>query len=497
VFAKIKKLLTHSLVYGLGNSANRIVGFFLLPLYSRYIPPEDYGVLALVGMFGEVLFILTNLGQSSALFRTYFQHEDAQARETVITTSLWLVLTLSFPIGLLALALAEPLAKLITGNPAYTVWIMLGVGGVLFRTLERLPLAILRAREESRRYAFSSLIKTTISLVLAILFVVGLQLGGRGVLMSQLFAELLLCAYLVPVTIRGLKLRYASTDARNMLGYGIYLIPTALGSFVLQLSDRYFLKHYATLSAVGIYSLGCRLSEMLSFPMHAFELAWPQFLFSNAKNPDAPVLYARVFTYLLAVLGLLWLMISLLAEEIVSLMVHASYHEAYRVVPWVAGAFLAQSLNYAGNVGINLQRKVKYRPLILMTTAALNLTLNFLLIPAHGMMGAAIATFASYTFQSLFRVVVSYRLYPVPYEYGRLLRLAAIIAGLYCAGSYIPWGSVWTGVAGKTSLITAFPLCLYVSGFFEAGELARFKGLMSNIKQRSGLRLPANEVVEK
>lgn len=496
MFEKIKKLLSHSLVYGLGNSANRIVGFLLLPLYSRYLSPEDYGVLALVGMFGEVLFILTNMGQSSAIFRTYFQHEDPRARETVITTSLWLVLTLSFPIGLLALTLSEPLAQLITGSTSYTIWVMLGIGGVIFRTLQRMPMAVLRAREESRRYAVNSFLRTIIGLVLAIVFVVGLHLGGRGVLMSQLLVEGVMCAYLLPITLKGLKLRYSRADARNMLGYGVYLIPTALGSFVLQLSDRYFLKHYTTLSVVGIYALGSRMGEMLSFPMHAFELAWPQFLFGNQKNPNAPALYARVFTYLLTVLGFLWLAISLLAKEIVTVMVHPSFYEAYRVVPWIAGGFVAQGLNYAGNVGINLHRKVKYRPLILMTTATLNLTLNFLLIPTYGMMGAAIATFASYTFQSLFRCLVSYWLYPVPYEYARLARLALVLVSIYSAGIFMAWGSPWTTALAKLGLIFAFPLCLYVSGFFEAGELARFKDMIGNLKQRPRL-LQTDSVVEK
>ncbi|MBI3248598.1 MAG: oligosaccharide flippase family protein [Deltaproteobacteria bacterium] len=495
MFGKIKKLLTHSVVYGLGNSANRVVGFFLLPVYSRYLSPEDYGVLALVGMFGEILFILTGLGQSSAIFRTYFQHDDPQARETVITTSLWIILTLSFPIGLVAIACAQPLSQLITGSPEYAFWVRLSAGAVMFRTLERMPLAVLRAREESRRYASSSFIKTAIGLVLAIVFVVGLQFGGRGVLLSQLIVETAMCAYLLPLALKGLAVRYSSADARHMLGYGLYLIPTALGSFVLQLSDRYFLKYYSTLSVVGIYALGNRLGEMLSFPMHAFELAWPQFLFGNQKNPDAPALYARVFTYLLTVLGFLWLTISLLAQEIVTVMVHPAFYEAYRVVPWIAGAFLAQSLNYAGNVGINLQRKVKYRPLILAMTAALNLTLNFLLIPAYGMIGAAIATFASYAFQSLFRVIVSYWLYPVPYEYARLARLAVIIASLYSAGVWIAWNSIWTALAGKVGLVLLFPICLYVSRFFESGELRHLRELMTRLKQKAGLSSQASRAL--
>jgi O-antigen/teichoic acid export membrane protein len=493
VFEKIKKLLNHTLVYGLGNTGNRIVGFFLLPLYSRYLTPEDYGVLALVGMFGEILFILTNMGQSSALFRTYFQYEDPQERETVFTTSLWLILTLSFPIGLLALILAKPLATILTGSPHYVVWLMIGIGGVLMKTLLRMPLAVLRAREESRRYALSSFARTVISLVLAITFVVGLHLGGRGVLLSQLLAELLLCMYLLPITLRGLRLKYSHQDACHMLGYGIYLIPTALGSFMLQLSDRYFLRHFASLSVVGIYSLGSRLGEALSFPMQAFELAWPQFLFSNHKSPNAPALYARVFTYLLLVLGFLWLAISLLAKEIVMVMVAPPFHEAYRVVPWIAGAFLMQGLNYAGNVGINLHRKVKYRPMIIMTTAVLNLTLNFLLIPGYGMMGAALATFASYTFQSFLRVLVSHWLYPVPYEYGRLGRLALVIIGLYSIGTFVVWHSPWTAVAGKLFLLLSVPFCLYASGFFQPGEVTRFRGLLSTLRQRSSTFLQAQD----
>jgi O-antigen/teichoic acid export membrane protein len=485
MFSKIKTLLSHSVTYGLGNSANRFVGFFLLPLYTRYLTPEDYGVLALVTMFGEVLYIAMNMGQSSALFRTYFLHDDPQERETVVTTSLWLMLMLSFPLGLVALALSRPLSSILIGSPDYMVWVMIGVGAVVFKALLRMPQAVLRAREQSRKYALSSLAQTVISLTLAIFFVVGLHLGGRGVLLSQLLAELLLCLYLIPTALTGLSLKFSRRDAGEMLGYGVYIMPTAFCSFLLRLSDRYFLRWYTSLETVGLYSLGKRLGEILTFPMQAFELAWPQFLFSNAKSENAPALYARVFTYLLTVLGFLWLAVALVAEEVVKILMHASFYEAHRVVPWVAGAFLMQGLNYAGNVGINLHRKVKYRPLIVATTAGLNLVLNFLLIPRYGMMGAAIATFASYTFQSTFRVLVSYWLYPVPYEYARLGRLVVVIGGTYIVGVIVAWGSAWNALAGKMGLLLLVPLFLYASGFFESGEIARLKLLLTELWRRS------------
>jgi O-antigen/teichoic acid export membrane protein len=482
MFKKIKRLTGHIAVYGLGKVGNRVIGFVLIPVYSRYLTPEDYGILALVSMFGQILFTLMNMGQSSALFRTYFAHTDSAARDTVITTSLWLILTLSFPIGLLALVMAKPLASLLTGSPAYTVWVMIAIGGVAFKTLLRLSFAVLRAREESKHYTRMALAETVSGLVLAIIFVVGLHLGGRGVLLSQLLAELLLCLYLVPTMLRGLTFKVSRQDSRDLLGYGLALIPAGLLSFLLHLSDRYFLKHFVSLHAVGIYALGYRFGEILSFATSAFELAWPQFLFGYRQSPEAPTLYARVCTYFLGVMGFLWLAVSLLAEEIVILMAHPSFHEAYRVVPWIAGAFLLQGLAYVGNVGMQLHRVVKYRLLISGTTTALNLGLNFMLVPRYGIMGAAGSALASFSFQLVLQILVGSRLYPVPYEYARIGRLILIGMALYGVGSWIAWGSMWTALAGKTCLLLCSPVLLYASGFFQPSEVGRFRESLGSLQ---------------
>jgi O-antigen/teichoic acid export membrane protein len=491
MFEKIKELISHIVIYGLGNSGVRLVSFFLIPVYTRYLSPADYGILALVGMLDQILFILMNMGQSSALFRTYLAHEQPEGREAVLTTSLWLILTLSFPIGLLALVIAEPVALILTGSASYTSWVMLGIGGVAFKTLLRMPFAVLRARKDSQRYARLAFTRTMIGLMLAIFFVVGLHLGGRGVLLSQLLAELLLGIYLVPATLWGLKLKFSSRDARDLLGYGIYLIPSGLLNFLLHLSDRYFLKHFSSLQAVGVYALGYRFGEILYFATQAFALAWPQFLFGNLKSPEAPALYARVFTYFLAIMGFLWLAVSLLAGELVKIMAHPSFYEAHRVVPWLAGAFLFQALAAVGNVGMPLHRKVKYRPMIIGTAAGLNLGLNFLLVPHYGPMGAAVTSFASLLVQFVLEILVGNRLYAVPYEYSRIGRLVLVGVALYGVGSLMAWSSIWTALMGKICLLLCSPLLLYASGFFEPGEVARLRGAFGRLQRWSGVLVQA------
>jgi O-antigen/teichoic acid export membrane protein len=489
MFAKIKRLLGHTLIYGLGSSGSRFVGFILLPLYTRYLTPEDYGVLALVGLLGQILFTVMALGQGPAVFRTYFNHDDPERRETVVTTSLWLILAVSFPIGLLALALNGPLTELLTGSPRYAMWMVYGTLGVAFKTLLRLPFAVLRARGQSWQFAISSFVQTAAGIILAIIFVAGLHLGGKGVLLSQLVAELLVCAYLVPVTIRGLKLRFSREDATDLLGYGIYQVPTALFGFLLHMSDRYFLKHFATLHAVGLYSLGYRFGEILSIALWTFGLAWQPFVFENKKSPEAPALYARVTTYYTAVLGLLWVAVSLLSPEVIAIMARPAFYEAHHVVPWIAGAFFFQGLAYVANIGIVLHRKIKYRPFILAAAIALNLGLNYALVPRYEMMGAAVAGCVSYGAFFVLQAAVANRLYPVPYEYGRLARLGAIGMAVYFVGSLVDWGSFWSGFAGKSLLVLAAPLLVYLTGFFEPGELTRLRDLLARFRRQPRGRL--------
>jgi O-antigen/teichoic acid export membrane protein len=370
-------------------------------------------------------------------------------------------------------------------SASYTSWVMLGIGGVVFERSCACRSRCFAPVKKSHRYARFAFMQTAISLVLAILFVVGLHLGGRGILLSQLMAGSPCCLSCASHA-EGLKLTFSGRDARDLLGYGIYLIPTGLLNFLLHLSDRYFLKHFSSLQAVGLYALGYRFGEILFFAQQAFVLAWPQFLFENRKSPEAPALYARVFTYFLAIMGFLWLAVSLLAEELVKIMAAPSFHEAYRVVPWIAGAFFFQALAPVGNVGMALHRKVKYRPMVLGAAVLFNLGLNYWLVPRYGSMGAAVASFASLLLKSSLEILVGNRLYPVPYEFSRIGRLVLVGLTLYSVGSLMAWSSLWSALIGKMCLLLCSPLLLYASGFFEPGEVERLRGGLGRLQRWSG-----------
>jgi O-antigen/teichoic acid export membrane protein len=182
-------------------------------------------------------------------------------------------------------------------------------------------------------------------------------------------------------------------------------------------------------------------------------------------------------------MGTLWLCVSLPAEEIVTIMAHPAYHEAYRVIPWIAGAFFFQGVGAVWNIGMQVHRIVKWRLAMSASTAVLALILNFALIPRWGMMGAAWAALLAFLYQFIIQVLIGHRLYPIPYEWGRVIRLSVVGMGVYGVGSLITWGSMPAALAGKVGLLLCAPLVLYAVGFFEAGEVSRFKELVGDFRR--------------
>jgi len=488
VIDKLVQLARSSLIYGAGNYGVKLVGFFLIPVYTRYLTPADYGVLALVATFTRILFLFLNLGQSTALFRFYYEHDDEVSRQRVIAGSLWIVLIVSLPVAGLALGLVKPTAALLLGDGSLYPLVAIGVLTMACRALLRLPFAVLRAKGRDVRYATWSIVRTALSAVLAIALVVAAHMGVRGVLLSALLAEAVLVVILLPMIAGVLRNGWAGPEMRSQLTFGLSLVPAGLAGFVLDLSDRFFLKHYGSLDEVGLYALGYRFGEIILFVVSAVNLAWPQFVFSNRRVEGAQRLYAYATTYYVAAMLFAVLGLSMLAPEVISVMATPAFHAAAIVVPLIALSGLCEGLCSIATVGIMLRRRPLVRSGAVIIAGLANIALNFLLIPRYGMLGAAWATLAAFVLQMTLLVYIALRYYPIPYQWGRMALLLGVAGALYLAGASLPSASMWTTLGLKCLLIGAFPALLWGLGFFQPEERKRLEQLWGSIAKRMGGR---------
>ncbi|MDH4222628.1 MAG: polysaccharide biosynthesis C-terminal domain-containing protein, partial [candidate division Zixibacteria bacterium] len=135
-----------------------------------------------------------------------------------------------------------------------------------------------------------------------------------------------------------------------------------------------------------------------------------------------------------------------------------------------------------------IQKKTKYNPLIIGISAIFNLLMNYLLIPPYGMLGAAVASFSSYLLMDLLAYLINLRIYPIPYEGVRILKIIIVTILLFFVLNQIQISS-WKGeLLYKLSILPLFPLLLWVSGFFTSNELRRAKNFMPSLLEKLKLK---------
>jgi O-antigen/teichoic acid export membrane protein len=259
-----------------------------------------------------------------------------------------------------------------------------------------------------------------------------------------------------------------------------------LMAFTVNFSDRYFLRILIDMQTVGIYALGYKLGMMVGFLVGTpFHLVWSAQAFEIAKSEGAQETYARILTYygaaLLAVCGIL----SITAREIVVVMAAPEYAGAAVVVPVIAWSILFLNANDMLQVGILLEKRTFWLPTIWGGTTIINLGLNFLLIPRIGMMGAAWATLAAFAFQSAATAWVSNRLYPIRYEWRRLVLMVAVALAALASGMLIGELPVLGALALKGLILAGFAgILLVMPGFLQDDERALVSSLWSRLSAR-------------
>lgn len=469
---QIARLGRHTAIYGLGGLVSRILAVLLLPLYTHYLGRGGFGKIETVVALTTVLVIVLRLGISSAFFRFYFDSDDPARRTLVVRTSFWFTMAMATA-GLVAGSLlATPLAHgLKLGDDPWLVRAAF-VGLWAQMNYEQLT-SLFRVEERSAQFAIASVANVLLTVGATVVLVVGFHKGPTGAVVGNFLGTL--AVYLVLLAYRRfqLGLQFDRALFRQMNRFGLPLVPSALALWAINLIDRIFLAQYKGQPEVGVYSVAVRISSAIAFLMLAFRLAWPAFAYSIEDDREAKRTYAFVLTYLIAICSWVSLALGVLSPWIVRLLARgAGFQRAYEAVALLAFG----TTFYAGYtvlaIGIGRARRTQYNWLVSGAAAAVNIGLNVVLIPPYGMEGAAISTAASYVVLFAAMWLNARRVYPVPYQWRRVL-VAAGAAGALTAigeGLHVP-------LAVAILLVLAYPLALLALGFYLPAERRRLRSL--------------------
>ena len=106
-------LARSGILYGVGNSLQRLVGVCLLPIYSEYISPDEFGVIGLLVVLPLILVPLFSLGLSSSISICYFNVETPAERNTVMASSIFITTVSAFCLTIVSAPLIDVISDLV------------------------------------------------------------------------------------------------------------------------------------------------------------------------------------------------------------------------------------------------------------------------------------------------------------------------------------------------------------------------------------------------
>jgi O-antigen/teichoic acid export membrane protein len=478
----LRRLATTGAAYTAASIFSKLIAVALLPLYTHHLDPADYG-------YAEVLFagvvtasIVVRLGLIEAVLRFYYRDDEDPARIVAATFSgLFWLSTIG---ALIALPFAKPLAQALLDpqKPAdlhsAIELTRIAIGGLWVATLFEYLLTLYRLDERARAYFITTITNVLGTIGLTVILVVGVGDGARGLLLGSYVVGALFVLGMIVEQRRRLTLRVDVPLLKRLLRFGLPTMPAEVSLYLLNFADRLIILRTAGAAEAGLYSLAVKFAQAVNVLVRGFQLAWPPLAYSIRDDDVARRTYATVITLFLA--GCTWLVVGLwlLAIYLARIFLAPEFFDAYEAIGLIAAAVTLYALYMVMVVVLGRTGRTEFNLPAALAALVSNVVLNLILVPPLGIVGAGLALVASYLVVVALMYWFTERLFPVPYEWGRLARVLFAAAALIGLGELVMPTAGFGGLVGRFFLALIYPLVLLATGFFtaeERGWLARLR----------------------
>ncbi len=394
-----KRVIHNTAYYMLAKYIPIFAAFITLPIYSRYLSPDDYGILAIVGSFTIFIPILFTLYIQSSIPRFYFEYQEIDLIR-FLTTVFYFILLLGGSVYFLIFYFHLNILEFVLPNlhSKYYNIFLLSLLSSFIDSLYSIWLSILRVEEKGKKILIFSQIHFLLNLIFTFSFIVIIHYGIFGFVFGTLFSNIIVflifsvsyLKYMNPMNIKWAILI-------KPLKYSTPLIPHEISYKVFKMSDRFILEKYVPYTQIGLYSIGDRISSNALTLMNNFQSAFsPSYINIALVDPDkANKINQNICNKMLVLMSLVIFLMSFFSIDIVQLLLDSRYAEAWiyvAILPlgYVFRLFYIFNTNY-----IFASKKTYFISTITITSGLINLGINLVLIPKYGIMVALFSTIIS------------------------------------------------------------------------------------------------------
>lgn len=480
----LRKLAGQTAIYGLSSILGRILGYLLVPLYTRVFLPGEYGNVNVFYSYIAFLMVVLTYGMETAFFRFNESEDD---KEKVFFTGMISLIASSLVFLFFATVFAQPIAILIdyASHPEYVVWF---AWILALDALTRIPFARLRAQKKAALFAGINLTGIAVNFGLNLFFILLCPFclkheswhavndfirlfyrqdwGIEYIFISNLIASGVTLVLLIP---QFLELRWKPDIKllKRMLIYALPLLFAGMAGIVNETFDRLLLRYLLpkdiAAAQVGIYSACYKISILMTIFIQAYRYAAEPFFFEQAKEKDAKQSYARIMDYFIIIVSLIFLVTMVYLDDfILRYLIGKEYREGKGVIPILMMANLFLGVYYNLAIWYKLTSKTIWGAWLSAIGAVITLALNFWWIPLgadhliHGYLGSAWATLICYGAMMALSYIIGQQFFPVKYNLRKFFGYLGFAVLLYTISLYIIPEGLFLRVAFHTLLVFAF-----------------------------------------
>lgn len=386
---RYKKLISNTIIFGIGTFGSKILVFLLMPLYTRVLTKADYGVVDLIIQTSNLLIPIVSLGIANAVIR--FGLDKSVKKSDVFSIGLITILS-----GFVIFLIFIPVLSRITYISGHTALIYIFV---LMSCLRTLCSQFVRAKEYVKLYAVDGVISTITIILFNVLFLIVFKLGIIGYVLAIVMSDMLSSLFLfwAAKLNRYVRLSGINKDiAKSMIKYSIPLIPATIFWWITNVSNRFIVAYVLGSEANGIYAVSYKIPTIIVLISNIFMDAWQMSAVTEENKLSREKFFSKVFNIYQSVLFLSASGIILFSKVITKILVSDTFYLSWRYIPFLVLATTFSCLvTFLGSVYMVEKKSI----LTLSTTvvgAIVNVALTFLLIYKFEVYGAAFATLVSY-----------------------------------------------------------------------------------------------------
>ena len=472
------KIGRNSLIYWLASAIPLLVGFFILPVYTRYMTPTDYGVLGMLAAIASPLGVIFCLQLNVAVLRFFFDYEGDEEK-TYLGTMFVFLMIYAIPLALILIFFGQPLFKIIFKSEELAFYPLI-VWQIIVSYLALawiVPSAVFKARQEAYKWASCALASFVLGTALTMYFIIVHKEGAMGVVRASLIAQSIMTVVYIYIISRNVSFRFQWSKLKESLLFTLPLVPNAFIGIIFAFADRWFLEHYYTLVEVGLYTMALRFGQLPGMLYSASGDAWMPVFFNTANKDEtqAKSLLSRTITFWAAGGGLVTLVVAFFSREVIMVMTTPQFYPAHTIIPILVFGGLLAGVYFYPRYAILFVKKTKMFVLVTWIAGSTKVLANYLLIPLYGMFGAAFSGLIANVITLIIIYLIVWKYYPLRFEYTKLAKIFGMVVILLVGVYFLSTESWFINVPMKLGALVLYVLGLVFFGVVEKSLLVQIK----------------------